>query len=330
MNKPFKLIKKEFIVSLIILLISSMILFYSSIDVNSYKNNSQEIAINNITTGQKILIDEAHLPVFGVSNTSVAAENKTGYSTFADLLIAEGYTIDTLDSGNEINFTVLEDYDLLITCAPQGTYTSEEISTIYNWTTQGNTFLLISEWGPYANSSNFIADAFNYELKSDILYDLNDNQGNVYWMNLNESNIKSHVMNTGILGIEMYGADGIISDPIGAIDIIATDLDDTTNWNSGDFANNIPVISARENWGGSTGNKIVIVTDSNIWANDDTDFDGIWNILEHNNSHLAINIVNWLSPIVITETSPLQGVYFSFIAVFVILISFIRVKRRKH
>ena len=330
MNKSSKLFKHVNII-FVTLLLSSMILFYSTVNIKSYRENSNEIGVNEITTGFKILIDEAHLPIYGINNDSVAYELADGFSLFADLLLSEGYTIDTLDENDTIEYSILEEYDLLIIVGPTGTYTPLEVETIYNWTTNGNSLLLISDWGSFfGNSSNTIANEFGYDVALDIIFDTDDNVGGVYWIVLNETNIKNHYITTDVSGIEIYAADGIISDPIGAMDIVTTDLDGTSEWLYGATpANNIPIISAYENWAGSDG-KLVFMTDTNLWSNQDTDSDGILNINELNNSQLAVNIINWLSPIVVsTSTAPLQGVYFSFIAVFVLLITFIRVKRKK-
>ncbi len=329
MIKSSKLLKNTYIVFVTVLLIS-MITFYTSTNTKSYKRNSNEIGLNDITLGYKILIDEAHMPIYGISNESVAYELDDGFALFADLLVSEGYTIDTLNENDTIEQSILQDYDLLIIVGPTGFYSTQEISTIYNWTSDGNSLLLISDWGSFfGNSSNTIANTFGYTMALDAISDTDENEGNAFWIVFNESNIKSHEITTGISGIEVYAADGIISDPLGAMDLIATDIDDTNEWFGGGFANNVPIASARTNWNDKN-SKFVLVTDTNLWSNQDTDGDGILNINELNNSQLALNIVNWLSPIVITTTAPLQGLYISFIAVFVLLVSFIRIKRRKH
>jgi hypothetical protein len=328
MNKSSKLLKHVNIV-FVTLLLSSMVIFYSATNIRSYREKSNEIGVNEITTGFKILVDEAHVPVNGICNDSIVFEYPDGYFLFADMLINEGYTVDRLNENDTIEYSALENYDLLIIFAPTADYTAVEIATIYNWTTNGNALLLVSDWGAiFGNSSNFIADPFGYEFAVDAIYDTDDNEGNPYHMVLNETNIKSHAITNNVTEIEVYAPDGIIVDPIGTNDIIATDIDDTAMWLSGGFANNIPIVSALDGWGGSNG-KLVLVSDSNLWTNRDTDGDGIINFNEGNNSILALNIVNWLSPIIVTTTAPLQGVYFSFIAVFVLLITFIRVKRKK-
>jgi hypothetical protein len=320
--------KRKFGVFLSIAMLCSFFVIYSTSLTVAQLPNSPKLSGNATTTvGYKILIDEAHMPIYGISNESVAFENNTAFSTFADLLTAEGYTIDTLDENDTIEYSVLEGYNLLIIVAPTDPYTAEEISTIYNWTTDGNSLLLISDWGSlFGNSSNYIANAFGYSFGLEYIYDSDDYNTYTYWITFNESNIKTHDITAGVSAVEIYLGDGIISDPIGAMDIIATDLDDTTSWSGGGFANNVPIVSARENWGGGNG-KIVLISDSNIWCNFDGDDNGIYNINELNNSLLALNVVHWLSPI--TEVIPLQGIYFSFITVFVILISFIRIKRKK-
>jgi hypothetical protein len=294
--------------------------------VDANMPNNPKLSDNaEITLGYRILFDEAHVPVCGITNESVAFEYADGYSLFADMLINEGYNVDT--TNETLEYSVLTNYDLLIIVAPTGDYTQEEISTIYNWTSEGNSLLLIGDWGStFGNSSNAIGSAFGYTCELDALYDTDDNEGNTYWMILNETNIKNHQITVGIDAVEVYAADGIVFDPIGAQDIIATDADGTTQWLSGGVANNIPIVSTYADWNG-LGGKLVFVSDSNLWTNKDTDGDTILNFNEKNNSLLALNIVKWLSPI--TVTAPLQGVYFSFIAVFVILVTFIRIRKKK-
>jgi hypothetical protein len=327
-KKMNKISKRKLSIFLNIVLICSLLVVYS---VTLAEARSPNVPIfgdkAKTTIGYKILFDESKIPIYGISNDSVAYETDDAYSVLANRLIAEGYTIDTLNQTQNVTSAALEGYDLLVLVAPTAFYSVEEVTAIYNWVTSGKSLLLVSDWGSlFGNSTNVIANEFGYAVAKDYIFDVDDYNGFTYWVTYNESNIKTNALTVGVDAIEMYLGDGVISDPLYSMDVITTDFDDTASWSGGGFANNVPVVSAVDNYEG-TGGKIVLVTDANLWTKQDTDGDTILNIDEFNNSQLALNIFTWLSPI--TVTAPIQGVYFSFIAVFVILVTFIRLKTKK-
>jgi hypothetical protein len=135
---------------------------------------------------------------------------------------------------------------------------------------------------------------YNYPFE-DGLRESDDLVGNMYQFYIDESNIISHEITSGVSRIEVYAATGLIDIPYNGITVIDTDNDNTSTWDTGGFANNIPVLSILTR-GSILNGKLVIITDINLW-NDvyDTDEDGTLNFYDSDNALLALNIMNWLS-----------------------------------
>ncbi|MHA1125421.1 MAG: hypothetical protein ACTSO7_06660 [Candidatus Heimdallarchaeota archaeon] len=311
----------------VIFLICSFIINLNNIQpiFGSQDNPNNKLSMN--IKPIRILFDETRYPLQGVNN-SVHTQDMDGYVKLASLLMNNSFTIDTLDYGETVNESDLAECDILVNACSFNPYLPEEIERIYSWVIAGGSFLLICDLGPFfSGSTSFIAERFGYELAQDILKDNDTNLANDAWFKFDGANIKNHDITSGVSSIEFYAGDGIFNFPIGAKALITTDDDGTTYWDSSGLpAIEVPILSVNEKWNVTLG-KIAILTDTNIFEGDiDPDLDGVECLFDSDNEVLALNLFNWLGN-VSTEKVSIQSIYFSFIAIFGILVYL--VKRRK-
>jgi hypothetical protein len=316
-----------------------IIIFISTIFVQpllGFTNSSK----NDLTTKNepiRVLFDESKGPWGYVGEApEIHAELGWGYEfvDLGELLLINDFTVDTLQSSEELDESNIVDYDILVICLHQYYYTINEIEIIYSWVKDGGSLLLISDF--YSSSVITlpivaIAERFGYEFGDSEIFDW-DTYNYDYWNLVHDGDcIKSHEITDNITRIETYGTYGIINSPEESQVIISTDNDGTAYWNTPPNypANNIPVLSVCENWDDLEG-QIAILDDIHIFRSDyDSDWDGIANIFDSDNEILALNLFSWLGkkPIEIISN---KSVYFSFIAVFGILIYLVRRKSSKN
>lgn len=244
-----------------------------------------------------VVFEEAHLPIYTVRDNP-AYEATEAYSEFADHLIDNGYIVSTINPGTAIDSDVLAPVDVLVICAPQNSYSTAEIDAIETWVKGGGRLLLISEWGSLGAVTSTIASRFNVTLKLDTIRDTDENLDPTqdYRLYYDGANLLSHPITAGVTRVEIYGSDGIVSEPAGEIPLIVTDLDGTGTWDDYSPALGVSVMSAFD--GGTAGSgRLVVITDSNIWDSAcDKDNDTVIDFYDSDNEVLALNTIDWLAP----------------------------------
>jgi len=328
-NKKYKILKRNW---LFVIFTSLVMMNYNIlIDPNPVlcaqdNSNSRLLIQSNIRA--RILFDEAHYPICGIAGKNICYGSDDAYSNLAELLQNEGYSVDTLDNGEEINSENLENCDVLVFAGPMTYYQISEIDYLTTWVTNGGSLLLISDWGPiFQTIPQTIASIFGFHLGRDSLRDLDDNNGKESSLIFNNSAISTHVITNQINRIETYAQDGIICKPETAISLLTTDNDNTTYWlESNEYANDIPILCINEKWNNTNG-KIALITDSSIFANNDVDQDGTINLFDSDNEILILNLINWLSNF--RAILPVNGLVISFLAVFGILVFAKRKRNQK-
>ena len=245
--------------------------------------------------GGLVVFEEAHLPPYTIGSNP-AAEVVGGYSEFANYIIANGYTVSTINPGTTITPDVLAPVDVLVIVAPSNSYYDSELNAIEDWVRNGGNLLLISDNGYYGYQARTIATRFGINMQGDMICDSDENVGYPYWPFYDGSNIIPHMATDGVSRVEMYAGDGIIWAPTGEMPLIRTDSDGTAYWyNSGRSAPGISVASAFE--GGTTGSgRLVVVTDTNVWDSAyDADGDGTRDFYDSYNEIFALDCIDWLS-----------------------------------
>ena len=265
---------------------------------NNHDEISVKVDLGGEPNGRKILFDEAHLPAYSIgSNPSYDVDG--GYSEFANLLIVGGYNVETIDPNTIIDSSVLSEADILVIVCSQNAYTVSELDSIEKWVKEGGSLLVVTDWGVHGYQMDTIIARFGLDFSNDLLNDSDDHiiPGKTTWIAFEDLNLQSHSITLGISRIEMYSADGLVSNPIEITPIIMSDSDGTSTWKNGTIASSINLMSILEGGSASAG-KICVIGDTNLWDNAyDADSDGNLNFYDSDNEILAWNTIDWLGVI---------------------------------
>ncbi len=243
-----------------------------------------------------VVFEEAHLSLFTIG-ANPAYEVTGGYAGFADYLIANGYSVSTIDPGTTIELSVLAPVDVLVIVAPFQSYATSEIDAIESWVKGGGTLLLITDWDDYGLQASSIAGRFGFALRFDWILDSDENLGGFWgWPYYEGANLLTHQITAGVARVELYASDGITGAPADETPLIVTDSDGTAVWYSDSSpALGVSLMSAID--GGTAGSgRLILVTDSNLWDSAyDFDGDGDVNLFDSDHEVLALNVITWLS-----------------------------------
>jgi len=273
-----------------IVLITISLIFFQFIVIS---NNTIQ---TRAAVGKIVAFEESHMPMTSINTTNLSGEGPGRYYSFVEQLTNNSYTVETIDAGEILSQGNLQNYDIIVIVASVTTYTAEEITEIDTWVKNGGSLLLITEWSYHGNGMRTIFNNFGYDYpEEDGVRDSDDTVGNTLQFYIDRDNMVTHDITTGVNRIEVYAATGFNETATGATTLIDTDGNDTTTWNTGGIANNIPILSALT--GGAAGNgKIVTITDYNLWDSlNDIDSDGDNDFFDSDNERLALNIITMLT-----------------------------------
>ncbi|NHJ86519.1 MAG: DUF4350 domain-containing protein [Asgard group archaeon] len=318
-NTIFSAKKKSLLLVLMMILALNSFMFYF---------DSTTITSTKAAVTKTVLFEESHYPVTAINDTN---ENSLSgaFADFATMLTNNSYTVETLDVGQTIDQATLSQCNILVIVCSFTNYTTQEIDEIYNWVLSGGSIFVITEWALFGNSMTDLVNRFGFDYPiEEGIRDSDDYVGNSLQFCLNDTNIKEHEITSGITRVEVYAGTGFTTTPSGTTNLLVTDDDDTNTWDdSGDFANNIPMLCALEGYSIDKG-KLVISSDFNIWSSsDDADSDGTVDFFDSDNEVLGLNIINWLN----TPYTKKLSIEFAFPLVFVtlgIVLIFVRKTRK--
>ncbi|MHA1125605.1 MAG: hypothetical protein ACTSO7_06980 [Candidatus Heimdallarchaeota archaeon] len=158
------------------------------------------------------------------------------YDSFVEQLINNSYVVETIDVGETINPATLQSYDILVILPSAVSFTAEEITEIDIWVTNGGSLLLITDWDIYGDGVRSLFRNFGYDYPyQDGLRDDDDLVGNTLQFYIDTDNIVTHDVTSSVNRIEVYAATGFNETQTGAQNLIDTDNNDTTTWNTGDM-----------------------------------------------------------------------------------------------
>ena len=276
-----------------------------SLNISKIRYKTQQIPNIDLTIDSNrnlstVVLENASKPkvMFDNSKISFGTIVNEGIKLLAPLTaVLNQNNFDMVTNSDPIEYSLLQDIDVILISSPANAYSSSEISAIKTFVKSGKKLIVTGEWGGYGgfntDAVNSLIQSFNLVVNSDILKESNspnyDNRSDYLFIN----NFSSHPVLKNINTLAMYDSC-------------------TVNVNNGGdllLDTNVTKIIARSSHDGiriaDTGEygvvgvsvyglgKIVIIGDSSIWTSDDSNNNGVINFDEKDNSKFAINIFNW-------------------------------------
>lgn len=163
-----------------------------------------QVTVKPPVAGGRVLFDETHAPSCGGPECFTLEEL---YQDWANLLRCWGFTVESVTAGT-ITYDLLKDYCVVVIPEPTVNYTEPEILALQLYVNNGGGLLILSEWGPFAQSSgmfpivNELATPFNMSFNADVIFDSMQHDGVNYWPLI--PNFESSVVGADVLRVVEY------------------------------------------------------------------------------------------------------------------------------
>ena len=175
-------------------------------DVSFTQQRADDIIIPKIENprfkkgkGTRILIDQSHHNFHQINGR---------FKPFADLLITDGYQLDSI-----IDFKKLNKNDVLVISNPihqknignwrkpiYNAFSEEEIIYIKKWINKGGRLLLIADHMPFSGAANSLANAFGFNFCDGFAYQQKENRNAPDIFSINNKRFLNTVISDGTLG----------------------------------------------------------------------------------------------------------------------------------
>ncbi len=204
------------------------------------------------------------------------------YAGLQSAITATGFQVETL-TGNLLD--QLDNLDVLLILSPASSFSVEEIGAIQAFVLSGRKLIVTGEWAGFAGFNGSAVNQLLMPLNVQFGLDtLRENSSGF----LTVGGFQAHPVTTGLSQLKLYqsgsvrlGASATTGDLIARTSSNSFQIAD----NSGSFA----VICAAAYGAG----KVVLVGDTSLWSNEDSDGNGKANLDEADNRKLLTQILSW-------------------------------------
>ena len=202
------------------------------------------------------------------------------YTSLQNAIVTEGLQVRTLASSL---LDQLDQLDVLMILSPSTNFSVEEIGAIQAFVLSGRKLIVSGEWAGFAGfdgqAANLLLTPFNIQFGLDTLRESDSGF-------LNVRSFSSHPITTGLNQLKLYQS--------GSVKLAASQGDLLARTASGSFqiaanTGSFAVLAATAYGSG----KVVVLGDSSIWSNQDSDGNGTANFDEADNRKLLQQILNW-------------------------------------
>lgn len=226
-------------------------------------------------TGQlQLALDISHVPL-GQSGALAS------YSSLQSTLAAKGFTVQTVSSGLE---SKLANTDVLLMLSPSAAFSSSESSALQSFVASGGKLIVTGEWAGFGgfngNAVNQVLSPLGVQFSGDTLRDNSTGY-------LSITSFDSHAISSGLKELKLYQSGSVRLGETGKGSVVARSSSNTFQIlsNTGSFA----VVLASTYGSG----KVVLVGDTSLWSNEDSDGNGTANFSEADNKKLLEQILDW-------------------------------------
>jgi hypothetical protein len=234
--------------------------------------------------------------------TSITGDH---YTEWMNDLAGSGYTV--VEYNQPIDLVTLSGHQVLALFLPRLPLSSAEIAAIDAFMQGGGRVVALGEyedWGGANTVLNLLVSAYGITLENDMVRDPTDNDGEDYWPLI--YNFADHPMVQSIGTIALYAGSSLsLSGPavplasgdgdsyatLAALEATGSAARDGSgseqHWQPQAIVPGAPVMMAYAPVGDG---EIIVISDSNLWTEWDSDGDGVMSLYEYSNEHLS----HWL------------------------------------
>lgn len=230
-----------------------------------------------------ILFDTSIRPFKETNTNSISNLTK-----LTSLLTKEKYNV-LFDSINNKDLNLI---DTIVIISPYLEYSDIDIEKLKNFVSSGKKIFILGEWGGYggfnASGVNKLLELANLKINQDVVkesdstnYDFSDEQ-------LLIKGFLKHPINTNISTLCLYSSATIDVLDINKSNALITSQTSNTSFRIASYSKSGVIGISEYNNG-----KIVVIGDSSILLDNDTNLNSISNIEEADNSKFILNVFKW-------------------------------------
>jgi hypothetical protein len=217
-----------------------------------------------------------------------SVNNISGLSKLTDILIKEKYNV-LFDNFNNQDLDII---DTIIIVSPYLNYSEQDIEKLQKFLSQGKKIFILGEWGGYggfnATGINKLLEIANLRINEDVLkesqsinYDFSDEQVLI-------KDFLKHPLTLGISVLSFYST--------ATIDIIDINKNNALILGQSSISSFKVMANSKSGVVGASeyqNGKIIVLGDSSILLDNDTNSNSISNIDESDNTKFILNILKW-------------------------------------
>lgn len=265
---------------------------FNSTSIQFQKSDKSEILLGDILLNKKslkpsVIFDISKIP-FGV----LEGENMSLFSSLISLLEKNNFTVKQSEFIKED----LESSDIIVLPCPSLEYSSSELDTLYNLVKSGKKLIILGEWGGYGGFTskgiNTLLKKANLQINTDIVEEINSENYIKSSDNVVISSFDSHPLTKDLKKLIFYSSSSVSSLTGGETPISNTVTPISTSTNSFRIQVYNKGKSSLVGLSLLGAGKIIVVGDTSMFTDSDSDSNSVINLLEADNSKFALNIFN--------------------------------------
>lgn len=265
---------------------------FNATSIQFTKSDKNEIILGDIVLNKKSLNPSVVFDISKVPFGILEGESMSLFSTLTSLLEKNNFTVKQSEFIKED----LEGADTIVLPCPSLEYSDEEINTLYSLVRSGRNLVILGEWGGYGGFSsknlNTLLKKVNLQINTDVVEEISSANYIEKPDNVVITSFDSHPITKDLKKVIFYASSSVSSVVGGEIDISNTITPISTSSNS--FRIQVYNKGKSSLVGVSLvgAGKIIVVGDTSIFTDSDSDSNGTINILEADNSKFALNLFN--------------------------------------
>lgn len=265
---------------------------FNSTSIQFQKSDKSEILLGDILLNKKslkpsVVFDISKIP-FGV----LEGENMSLFSSLISLLEKNNFTVKQSEFIKED----LESSDIIVLPCPSLEYSSSELDTLYSLVKAGKKVIVLGEWGGYGGFSskgiNTLLKKVNLEINTDVVEEINSENYIKSPDNVVITSFDSHPLTKDLKKLIFYASSSVRTLTGGEIPSSNTVTPISTSTNSFRIQVYNKGKSSLVGLSLLGAGKIIVVGDTSMFTDSDSDSNSVINLLEADNSKFALNIFN--------------------------------------
>lgn len=265
---------------------------FNSTSIQFEKSDKSEILLGDILLNKRSLKPSIVFDISKIPFGALEGESMNLFSSLISLLEKNNFTVKQ----SEFDKSDLENSDIIVLPCPSLEYSSSELDTLYSLVRSGKKVIILGEWGGYGGFAskglNSLLKKVNLQINTDVVEEISSENYIQSSDNVIISSFDSHALTKDLKKLIFYASSSVSTLTGGEIPASNTITPISTSSNSFRIQVYSKGKSSLVGLSLLGAGKIIVVGDTSMFTNSDSDSNSVINLLEADNSKFALNIFN--------------------------------------